>query len=186
MQGSSSLPLPLFVHGRGPRVTPFPEFELYLVFNVRPGRPATAGTQTGITTIPRCLPVVNRSPRNNYFLSIFLGAHVQPMSFVTNVLLPKYTGVSLNRGPPINNCSTGPARLGGDVLADHISTTGLRILASPFSIYILYMSKMGERLVRAVESSLLRILCLSPLESERNQTIPTGSTSMVQPRGKTS
>jgi hypothetical protein len=59
------------------------------------------------------------------------------MSFVTNVLLPKYTGVSLNGGPPINtinNCSTGRARLGRDVLADRMDNTGLRISASPSSI----------------------------------------------------
>jgi len=45
---------------------------------------------------------------------------------------------------------------------------------------------MGKRPVRAVESPLLRIVCFSPRESERNQTIPTGSTSIVQPRGKAS
>jgi hypothetical protein len=45
---------------------------------------------------------------------------------------------------------------------------------------------MGKRLVRTVESPLLRVVCFSPPELERNQTIPTGSTSMVQPRGKVS
>jgi len=135
MQGSPSLLLPLFVHGRGPRATPFPEFALYLIFNVRPGRPATAGTQTSIDTIPRCLPLVNRSPRKKLFSVNFPLAHMcSRCPLLLTYCYQSTQGSHLTAGRHIDNCSTGPAGLGGDVLANHISNTGLRILASSFSL----------------------------------------------------